>query len=784
MTELAQQDEVRKDVAMKLDRVMYIGGSIPQWAGNVVSRQTRLYQLLGSSECGLFPLVLQQVPGDLDDWNYLQIHPSFGAEFQHRFGNTFELTIVKQQNLEHCQPVFSLFPTLQRYHTRDLFEAHPSKPELWVHCGREDDIILFLNGEKTNPVSFEQHVCSHPQVRSALVAGYQMEEAILLVELEGDALALQDGADFVNRLWPTIEEANMLCPAHAKIAKDRVIFANASKPFVRSGKGTVQRMATWKLFTSEMDSLNQPTGPRMQVSGNTSIKTFIRDAVKSVMNMDLLDDADFFANGMDSQQVLQLTRKLQATSELSNLHVVDIYQYSSISRIAVLVNKSQSGMGDKRDGRGDLSDRDRLQEIQYYLDCYETEVDQIAMVPKPCQALPCEGPSPGTVVALTGSTGSIGAQLLHVLLCDPSVSHVYCLNRHLDSKVIQNPRNQDRGLPSTFETSKVTFLYADLSKHQLGLEDAVYNTLRATVTLVIHNAWPVNFNQPLKSFEPSLDGAVNLVRLVVHSYCHSSLLFISSMAAVSNYFQTDNAEQQVPEVVVSNPLSAAPGGYGESKYIAERIFQYAAHKLGLTLGVARVAQVAGSVQNGSGWNKKEWFPSLVISSRYLGALPVTIGPPRPQGNMLDWIPLDQVSQILTELAFSLGKKWRNGLSVFNVAHPNPTEWKDILPSVHAALSTGLGKQIELVPFATWVNQLDKSALTAPAVAPTAAAGNELLLNPAVQLVHFYKALLERGLFVGLDLSQSLESSSTLRDLGSLEPAWMRSWAESWLQTEG
>lgn len=768
---------------MKLDRVMYIGGSIPQWAGNVVSGQTRLYQLLGSSECGLFPLVLQSGPGSLEDWNYLQIHPSFGAEFQHRFGNTFELTIVKQQNLDHYQPVFSLFPTSQRYHTRDLFEAHPSKPELWVYYGHEDDIIVFLNGEKTNPVSFEQHVCSHPQVRSALVAGYQMKEAILLIELEErDAPALQDRAGFVSHLWPTIREANRLCPAHAKIVEDRIIFTDASKPFVRTDKGTVQRTATWELFTAEMDSLNQPASPPMQVSGTASIKDNIRERVKIIMNIDtLLDDADFFACGMDSQQVLQLTRKLQAIPELSDLRVVDIYSCPSISRIAALAPKSQGGMGGKQDGTGDISDTARLEQIQHYLDCYETEVDRIALLPTPCHAIPCEGPYPGAVVALTGSTGSIGAQLLHLLVCDRSVSHVYCLNRHPDSEVVQKSRNKEGGLPSTFEASKVTFLHADLSQHQLGLSDVVYNTLRASVTLLIHNAWPVNFNQPLKSFQSSLSGTVNLVRLVAHAYHHPCLLFLSSVAAVSNYSQVENAGQQVPEAVISLPLSAGPGGYGESKYIAERTLQYAADKLRLTVGIARVGQIAGSVQNGVWWNKKEWFPSLVISSQYLGALPITIGLSRSRGNILDWIPLDQVSQILIELAFSLGSDSNDGFSVFNVAHPRPTQWKDMLPSVHGALSAGLEKQIDLVPFPSWANRLEKSALVTSGVSSTLSAAELFLWNPAIKLLHFYKALLERELFVNLDLSRASESSSTLRGLESLKTEWMQSWADGWFQ---
>jgi thioester reductase-like protein len=38
-------------------------------------------------------------------------------------------------------------------------------------------------------------------------------------------------------------------------------------------------------------------------------------------------------------------------------------------------------------------------------------------------------------------------------------------------------------------------------------------------------------------------------------------------------------------------------GYGESKYLAERILEYAAQKLNLKTGIARVGQIAGTAQD-------------------------------------------------------------------------------------------------------------------------------------------------------------------------------------------
>ncbi|KAL8978628.1 MAG: hypothetical protein Q9177_006355, partial [Variospora cf. flavescens] len=50
----------------------------------------------------------------------------------------------------------------EEYASRDLFVRHasPIKKDLWKWKARADDIIVFLNGEKTNPVSMEQHIVS------------------------------------------------------------------------------------------------------------------------------------------------------------------------------------------------------------------------------------------------------------------------------------------------------------------------------------------------------------------------------------------------------------------------------------------------------------------------------------------------------------------------------------------------------------------------------------------------------------------------------------------------
>lgn len=64
-------------------------------------------------------------------------------------------------------------------------------------------------------------------------------------------------------------------------------------------------------------------------------------------------------------------------------------------------------------------------------------------------------------------------------------------------------------------------------------------------------------------------------------------------------------------------------GYGESKWVSERILSIIASKTTLTATSIRCGQMTGG-QSGA-WNQHEWFPSLVKSSIALGMFPAGEG---------------------------------------------------------------------------------------------------------------------------------------------------------------
>lgn len=798
--DLSRDSAALELVSSKLQYLCYTGGSLPQAAGETVASRIPIHQCMGSSENAALPLIQPVDDQSNDDWRYIQVHERANAEFRHRFEDIHELVFVKDENFERNQPVFSHFPQLTEYETRDLFSPHPTTPARWRHRGRIDDIIVFINGEKTNPVSFEEEISHHPEVRSALVAGDQRFEACLLVELINPGPhAPEEQTQITERIWPVVKAANSRCPAHARVSKARILLTSPEIPMMRAGKGTVQRKGTLNLYAQVIDDLYAKTqqlpssidASSLDFSNPTAITQSVRKLVLDITEWpDIKQEDDFFALGMDSLQVLNLSRGLKHVLSPSHAAPITIYNNPSVELLAGAILRFHD-----KDTALNTNGYDREEVMASFLDRYESDIENIAEGRgKPVTDA---NSSSSEVIILTGSTGAVGSHILHELQQSNAVSHIYCLNRGKDSQATQESRNLARGLPGNFTSEQVTFLTVDLSKPGFGLEEDVYEKLLSSVTQIIHNAWPVNFNQRLRSFKPSLDGVLNLIAFAAHAKLSPSLFFLSSISAVTAYHWVPGAESQIPETVIKSLSCPAPMGYGESKYLAERMLDHAATKLGIRTGAARVGQVAGTASNPRGWNRQEWFPSLVISSRTLRALPASLGTfeggSLPGGMMdsVDWVPIDQLSAVLIDLSSSLAPDSApTGVRVFHPVNPNPRDWKSLAPLVAQALqttisetaNTGDGKKIRLVKYSEWLEMLCSTTANLESENKE----QELSTLPASKLLEFFKdTLVVKGSDQAprpFSMTLALENSPSLRSLEAIHDEWIVGWVYDWISS--
>ncbi|KAL3459645.1 putative NRPS-like enzyme [Aspergillus heterothallicus] len=781
-------------VASKLKFLIYTGGALPESIGKIISTRIPTFAALGSSECGPLPSFRLPLTDEVDveTWRYLQIHPTTQPHFRPHMDDLHELVFHKSLKNPDTQPVFNLFPELDQYETRDLFSPHPTLPNLWRHRGRRDDIVVFLNGEKTNPVSFEEQVAQHPAVRAALVAGNQRFEACLLVEpASTETLDENAKCELVETIWSTVDDANSLTPAHARVSKSKILIMDPAKPMLRAGKGTIQRAGTVQMYEDEIEALYAEADDSVmegaccgRFASMEDVTTALRDLVKGVTSWSEVEDGtDFFALGMDSLQVLRLTAAVRGTMGVAITQGV-VYKNPSIDRLARHLYS---------DGSTETGD-DRIGAVLEILGDYERQIDQLA---SSLESKSEPETAPGHVVVLTGSTGTLGSFILDKLLSDPETSHIYCLNRAQDSKAAQSAGNQTRKLTDEFPEDKVTFLTADLTKEHLGLDAETYTTIQNSTTQIIHNAWPVNFNQPLQYFQPTLDGVLNLVKLAQKSTYTASILFISSISAVSSYQPPTNSNplekdepppttHTIPEQILPDPSCTAPMGYGESKYLAERILAYASTTLHIRVGIARIGQISGTARNPRGWSQVEWLPSLVVGSKHLGFLPESLGGNSLRGE-IDWVPVDLLAPVVVGLSAVVERDRIEGggeVSVFHCVNPNRVHWGELVPGILEELNGSWAdeevveaesesRKVVTVSLALWVKKLQEAV---------AAGGAMVDRNPAAKLVEFYEQMLADGGYSTMSLctAKTEEVSKELKAMSPIRPEWVTGWMREWL----
>lgn len=776
-----------------LEAILYCGGDLPQAIGDIVASKIRLLNQFGASELGLTPNLLSLTNRGPEDWKYAQFHPKLGLELRQISDGVHELYAVRDPESKDMQPTFTIFPDAQEYASRDLFVRHPSKDksDLWSWQARADDIIVFLNGEKTNPISMEQSIVARNRdISAALVIGAQRFQAALLIEpiTNGEAMGPTERAAFIERIWPTVDDANKDAPSHARIMKSHILFTQPQRPVLRAGKGTIQRAGTLKSYAKEINALYRDADtlsidledaakvPKGIIDEET-VSTCITQSVLSTFQCSSVDESEnFFELGMDSLQALVLVRSLRQCLVLPTIALSTVYTNPSIltltAEIVRLSDQDQTSKAFQEQAR-----------VKARNDMVEEYKKLIGRRLKPTSGV--HSKQGQEIVILTGSTGSLGTYLLESLLRNPKVARIYCLSRAKDSRSIHMEKSRRLGLQFHPDDERISFVTVDLGQDYLNLRKVDYEEMVSKATLVIHNAWAVNFNLSLPSFRTQLDGLINLLSLARDSAKSARLFYVSSISSVMSY-RSDSGK--TPEKPVTSESAPGPNGYAESKYVAEQIIDYAAQTVspGPPLSFARVGQIAGATTHSGIWSKDEWFPRMIISSLHIGALPDSLGPTFDQ---VDWVPIDLLANILVELALSDGQSSANDSltqhpNVFHPLNPLTTTWTAIRAVVLDELSSKTRTPLGIIPMRKWIAKVReeaKSVVDNGDDTYNVALEAALRINPAAKLLEFFEDLVacENVLTNQLEISETLKLSEKMRELEPVKDEWIRKWIREW-----
>lgn len=343
---------------------------------------------------------------------------------------------------------------------------------------------------------------------------------------------------------------------------------------------------------------------------------------------------------------------------------------------------------------------------------------------------------------LTGATGVVGVHILHHLLQNDTISKIYCLIRASDDAQALTRihdtlhkhrllKGQDSHLHQLL-TQKLSAFSCDFNnvEENLSLQPETLHLFRSTITHIIHNAWSVNFNQSLRSFDrgciSSTHFLLNLAatsptRLLLPPNNNNkkqkqkpSLTFISSIATALAA-PASVAEDLVPWSHVEERM-----GYAQSKWVAEQLLASAATKAEIPVRIARLGQVCGDSVEGL-WNPAEAIPTIVRTAVTQGVLP-------GEEEELQWLPADVAGEAIVDVAVFENDEDDDGdgeksrlLQVFNLVNSTfPLFWnRDFLPFLRRA-----GLSFEIISGRDWVKKLEKYS--------------SIQDEPAVKLFDFFK----------------------------------------------
>ena len=735
------QDSQNMSYFKDLDFVCYTGGPFSQSAGAKLVEVTSLVPLYGSTEAFQVP---QLVPSK-EDWAYMEWNPHFPLEMKLAEDGAYELVLFSNDSTDKMSALNHNVPGTSVWRTRDLFKRHPSKENLWQYYGRRDDIIVFSNGEKYNPVPAELAIGGHPSLTGALVIGNGRTQAALLLEPKSDLQGSE--TDLINDVWSLVERANLATAGEGHIMRSKIAVIPPGG-FVRAGKGTVVRKLSEQKNLPIVEKVYSVgnIGLRLQLKptfGKAAIARFVNNVVTNSLSVPFIGgDDNLFAYGLDSVKSTEMVRTLKAgispsagNKSLDWISLELIFHSPTVNQLSEALDR--------------FFNEDRLPDqfsVPSAKDLDAAMVSYTALLP----AATASEQHPKTQnlrVAIIGSTGSLGTAVLQKLVASSGVSKVYALNRRSDAAHEHAFRDQ------------VNFLYTRTHEERLGLADDAYAELRSELDLIIYNAWQVDFTLPFAAFDLQLKSLCNVIALSSQCPQRPRIIFTSSVSSVLLYPFTVSSKAAIPEEVVEDPLAAVQTGYAQSKLVAERILAVAATKAHTPVTIVRLGQLvqAEDLSRRNDRVEKSWIPALFELSKQLGAYPVEVC-------SIDWLPLETARDVILELALSsvhAGAPDWPLLLVFNVVNPQPASWSALTERLteHGALDGA-----QPVPLKEWIERAK------------ALQSRQGLIGRVARLLPFFEALEpNRGREIAFETEKTRRNSKTFSGLKPVNKKTMDEW---------
>ncbi|KAI1190871.1 enterobactin synthetase component F [Nemania serpens] len=277
--------------------------------------------------------------------------------------------------------------------------------------------------------------------------------------------------------------------------------------------------------------------------------------------------------------------------------------------------------------------------------------------------------SEADTVLLTGTTGYLGAFLLHTII-ETTTANIICLVRFTD---VSKDRNQARGMArirgnlldlglwNDSMLERIEVLPANLARTRLGLSLDSFDELATRVQVIIHSAATVNLVYPYAAMRgANVIGTREIVRLACQA--GATVHHISTNGVLPSSIEGWSEDAMV---AISDVPEKLLDGYGQTKWVAEQLVLTAAER-GLPARIYRPGTISGHSTSGSS-NTYDLLNALFVESLQLGHAPSI------DGWYAEMTPADFVSKAILSIADVTDTKQR----VFHLGDPNPLPTREL-----------------------------------------------------------------------------------------------------------
>ena len=395
-------------------------------------------------------------------------------------------------------------PDTEPFRTNDLFIQDPPGSGFYVMQGRKDDVLVHSNGENTSAGPLQLDIqASSKVITKALVLGHSLPCPSLLIQIHENydpaSVSIQ------NLVWQSVEGINSQYPSHSRIMRSMIHILPAGNSLPVTPKGNVKRKEAERIFASDIkhlyDALTSPTTEDLTTEDLTtecltaegSLSDFLRSLfarLAGVSTSSVTGSTTLYDLGIDSRLVLTLRKSLSNRLNIP-ISLSTIFEHPSIFQLSSVLESKQSLLRHPRQVSANASIRHIIAKLENEFHSWPPR--------SPNATYP---PASRDTILLTGSTGSLGTALLETLFCSSRVQKIYAMVRGPNHVAKLRDSLIKRGIdPFILKGGKIQVLNFSMQDPLLGLDIDTYQRLAGSVTIVIQNAWKMDFNMGVEEFE-------------------------------------------------------------------------------------------------------------------------------------------------------------------------------------------------------------------------------------------------------------------------------------------